>query len=173
LPAENIPKAHPTPGVEIIVISGRSQGNSEEGLVQSPVKPHGGCEYYDIKLAKKGDQVWQPIPSGWTAFVYILEGEPLVNGKSEKSFHTVVLSSAANETGISLEAGSDKTRLVLIAGEPLDQPVVQMGPFVQTSREEIMEVVRNFQMGLNGFEKAPGWHSKIGEPLTGIHERVC
>ena len=43
--------------------------------------------------------------------------------------HTLVLSAAANETGVAIEAGEDDTEVVLISGEPLDQPVVQYGPF--------------------------------------------
>ena len=73
------------------------------------------------------------------------------------AFNTVVLSSNANETGIQLTSLQDGTELVLvrlphiygdglryslplqIAGEPLDQPVVQYGPFVMTTAEEIQK----------------------------------
>lgn len=44
-------------------------------------------------------------------------------------FNTLVLSSSANETGVEMKAAEDNTHFVLIAGEPLDQPVVQYGPF--------------------------------------------
>ena len=49
-----------------------------------------------------------------------------------------------------------------IAGEPLDQPVVQYGPFVMTSREEIQKTIIDYQYGRNGFEKAHTWKSEIG-----------
>ena len=73
------------------------------------------------------------------------------------AFNTVVLSSNANETGIQLTSLQDGTELILvrlpyiygdglryslplqIAGEPLDQPVVQYGPFVMTTAEEIQK----------------------------------
>ncbi len=55
---------HPSEDVEIVVISGESHG--EKG----PVRPLGGCWYFDFKLKKKGARVFQPLPEGWTAFIY-------------------------------------------------------------------------------------------------------
>jgi quercetin 2,3-dioxygenase len=49
-----------------------------------------------------------------------------------------------------------------ISGEPLDQTVYQMGPFVMTTREEIEKTILDYRMGKNGFEKAHTWKSKIG-----------
>ena len=48
------------------------------------------------------------------------------------------------------------------SAEPLDQPVVQYGPFVMTSREEIQKTFIDYQLGQNGFEKAHVWKSEIG-----------
>lgn len=47
MPSKDIPVAHPTEDVSIKVIAGKAQGNAAEGLLQSPVKSHGGCEYYE------------------------------------------------------------------------------------------------------------------------------
>lgn len=63
-----------------------------------------------------------------------LEGDVIVSTSTERDAHhhpynTLVLSSSSNETGVELKAGEDNTHFVLIAGEPLDQPVVQYGPF--------------------------------------------
>jgi len=77
------------------------------------------------------------------------------------AFHTLVFSSNTNETGVSITAAEDKTELMLIAGEPLDQTVFQYGPFVMTNREEIQKTLIDYQTGQNGFEKAHTWKSKI------------
>ena len=79
-----------------------------------------------------------------------------------KAFHTSVLTSAANQTGILIEAASDDVEFVLIAGEPLDQPVVQYGPFVMTSEEEIHQAFDDYRTGKNGFLGAKDWKSDIG-----------
>ncbi len=55
--------------------------------------------------------------------------------------------------------------MVLVAGEPLDQEVYQYGPFVMTNRAEIQQTLIDFQTGQNGFERAPGWKSKIGAEM--------
>lgn len=49
-----------------------------------------------------------------------------------------------------------------VAGEPLDQTVVQYGPFVMTSKEDIQKTFIDYQYGRNGFEKAHVWKSEIG-----------
>lgn len=53
------------------------------------------------------------------------------DGEPKEPYHALILSSAANETGVQLEAAEDDTQGVLIAGEPLDQPIFQYGPFGQ------------------------------------------
>lgn len=64
-----------------------------------------------------------------------LKGMVYVNrendGQPKEPHRVLVFSSAANETGIQLEAAEDDTEGVLIAGEPLDQPIFQYGPFGQ------------------------------------------
>jgi redox-sensitive bicupin YhaK (pirin superfamily) len=142
LSTKEIPSAFPEGEdgpVEVKIISGESHG------ISSPVRPLGGCWYMDIKLKKKGATVFQELPKGWTAFLYTLTGSLGVNhadsGKAHEPFHTLVLTSAANETGVHLTALEDNTRAVLISGEPLDQQVVQYGPFVMTTREEVQKTL--------------------------------
>lgn len=56
---------------------------------------------------------------------------------------------------------------VLIAGLPLDQKVVQYGPFVLNSQEQVYQAMLDYQSHSNGFERAKGWQSEIGKPLLG------
>ncbi|EIM89891.1 pirin domain-containing protein [Stereum hirsutum FP-91666 SS1] len=159
LDPEGIPSAYPDgpDGPQIKVISGKSHG------VESPVRPLGGCWYFHNIFKKKGT-VFQDIPAGWTTFIYTLKGSISIGTQPEKyeQYYTLVLSSNSNETGISVTALEDDTEFVLVAGEPLDQEVVQYGPFVMTSKEEIQKTFIDYRMGLNGFEKAHTWKSKIG-----------
>ncbi|KAH9001063.1 pirin domain-containing protein [Lactarius akahatsu] len=159
LEPENIPSAFPEGpnGPEIRVISGRSHGH------ESPVRPLGGCWYFHAKFKRPG-KIFQDLPAGWTAFIYTLNGKITVGDSKDTHdpFHTLVLSANGNETGISVSALENDTDFVLIAGEPLDQPVVQYGPFVMTTREEIQKTFMDYRMGQNGFEKAHVWKSRIG-----------
>ncbi|KAL7418856.1 RNA pol II transcription cofactor [Cryptotrichosporon argae] len=162
--AKDIDTARPKDGVTITVISGESHG------VTGFVRPVGGCWYLDFRLTEPGVSVFQPLPEGWTAFAYVINGKLQIgdDAAATEKFNTVVLSAGAGETGVRLmrPAGTDEeTRFVLIAGEPLDQPVVQYGPFVVNTNRQAMEAVRDFRMGINGFEGAAQWESKIGAPL--------
>ncbi|QRW00330.1 dicarboxylic amino acid permease [Ceratobasidium sp. AG-Ba] len=146
--------------IEIKIISGKSFG------VESPVKHLGGCWYMDFQFKASDATVFQELPSGWTAFLYILKGSLKVNNsESHDHFHTLVLSSGPSENGVTITSTSPDARAVLIAGEPLDQTVVQYGPFVMTTREEIQQTLRDYSTGQNGFENAHLWKSKIGSGM--------
>lgn len=55
--------------------------------------------------------------------------------------------------------------LVLVAGLPLDQKVVQYGPFVLNSQEDVYQAMKDYQTHSNGFERASGWESQIGRTM--------
>lgn len=56
---------------------------------------------------------------------------------------------------------------MLIAGEPQNQRIVQYGPFVCSSEEEVYRALSDYQTNANGFEKARGWQSEIGRAMMG------
>ncbi|KAI6036627.1 RmlC-like cupin domain-containing protein [Pisolithus microcarpus] len=156
-----IPTAYPNGPdgpIKVKVISGKSHG------IESPVRPLGGCWFLRVTMERSGATMFQDIPLGWTAFVYLWKGAVKIgnDGPVHDSFHTLVLSNAEGETGVQLTAVEDDTEFVLIAGEPLDQTVFQYGPFVMTNREEVQQTMLDYQLGRNGFEKANTWKSKIG-----------
>ncbi|KAK0552385.1 RNA pol II transcription cofactor [Tilletia horrida] len=152
---------------KIKIIAGESHG--AKSPVRSPEA--GGCWYFDITL-QPGGRVFQPLPKGWNAFLYSISGALKV-GKKDKVFdkyHTLVLSNAGDdseEDGVWLEhasvegAEAEEARFFLVAGKPLQQTVVSAGPFVLNTREQVMEAFQDFRLGRNGFERAPGWQSKI------------
>jgi len=160
LKADQIPISYPQGEdgpVRIKIISGKSFG------LESPVRPLGGCWYFHI-IFDKVSSIFQGLPAKWTSFIYILKGSIKV-GKDPKvypSFHTLVLSTEEQQNGVDIEAVEDGTELCLISGQPLDQEVVQYGPFVMTSRTEIQKTLLDYQTGKNGFEKAHVWKSEIG-----------
>lgn len=145
-------------GVEVRVIAGESMG------VRSPVYTRTPTMYLDFKLGQLS-HLRQAIPPAWNAFVYVLEGEGVFG--SEKSgpvgpHHLLLLSQ-----GDGLEAwnkSSRPLRFVLVGGEPLGEPVSQLGPFVMNTEEEIDRTIDDFQYCVNGFEKAKHWRSSRSTP---------
>jgi len=54
----------------------------------------------------------------------------------------------------------------LVAGLPLDQKIIQYGPFVLTSQKDVFQAVQDYQSSSNGFERGMGWESKIGKAMA-------
>lgn len=81
--------------------------------------------------------------------------------RAGERFSNVVFEQAGDsvEMGVKQDADQDG-EFIVVAGLPLDQPVVQYGPFVATSREEVRQAVLDFQTGQNGFESAVNWVSE-------------
>ncbi|OWT40662.1 pirin [Cryptococcus neoformans Bt1] len=166
--AEDIPVIHPKDGIEITVLSGDSHGTN------GSVTPVGGAWYLGFKLQKPGASVYQPLPEGYNAFIYIVKGKLQVGDdtKAHDKFNLLVLSAKPGESGVTLTRPADDTdaeeaHFVVVAGKPLDQPIVQYGPFVTCSQRQAMEAIMDYQTGKNGFERAVGWKSKIAKDFRG------
>uniref|UniRef100_A0A8D2KU69 Pirin n=1 Tax=Varanus komodoensis TaxID=61221 RepID=A0A8D2KU69_VARKO len=134
LKSAEIPKPSQN-GVTVSVISG-------ESLV------HRRCIYLDFKLNEGAKHV-QPVPQG-----------PAGAQKKAEPHHTAVLD---DEDCVRVEnKDPEVSHFVLVAGEPLKEPVVQYGPFVMNTQEEIQQAIDDFRNARNGFERATTWKSKIG-----------
>ncbi|RXN34038.1 pirin [Labeo rohita] len=157
LKSKEIPKPSKD-GVTVTVISGEALGVKSKIYTRTPTM------YLDFVL-KEGAKHVQPVPKGWTAFIYTLAGS-LCTGPDEdqqtiEPHHTVVL-----EDGECVRVenkAAEESHFVLIAGEPINEPVVQHGPFVMNTQEEINKAISDYRSATNGFEKAKVWQSKIGQ----------
>jgi len=147
----DIPKVEKD-GVAVKVIAGTSMG------VNSPVKTRSPTMYLDFRIQPNKEFV-QEIPDNWNAFVYTLEGSALFGNNSTKgpAHHTLLLSSTSGP--LKVRTTDEAVHFVLIAGEPTGEPVVQYGPFVMNTQEEIYKTLLDFQAHANGFERAKGWES--------------
>ncbi|XP_071787696.1 pirin-like isoform X2 [Asterias amurensis] len=136
-------------GVKVRVIAGEALGKTSKVYTRTPTS------YLDFTL-QKGGVVDQPIPLGWTAFAYILSGKAAF-GTGDKQqegepHHTVLLSDGDHVHIQNKE--TEPCRFVLISGKPIGEPVVQHGPFVMNTQEEVQQAISDYRNGVNGFEKA-------------------
>ena len=74
--------------------------------------------------------------------------------------HTLVLTKG--DSVFFKNESDEQLHFTLIAGQPLNEPVVQHGPFVMNTAEEINQAFHDFESGKNGFERAVRWRSKSG-----------
>ncbi|RFU75433.1 pirin iron-binding nuclear [Trichoderma arundinaceum] len=146
----------------IKVISGQSHGvDSVKELAYTPV-------WLLDFLLRPGAKVTQALPQGWNAFAYVLEGNVNVGqgaeAKKAEQYDNVFFKQAGDVIHLATDADATKdARIIVVAGTPLDQPVVQYGPFVLNSEEEIMKTFSDYQGHENGFERAKNWRSQIGD----------
>lgn len=141
-------------GVTVRVIAGEAFG------IKSPIHTITPTMYLDFTL-DPGSHLQQPIPSSWNAFVYIIEGEGVIGKKtsSPAKMYTLLLLGS----GDGLEAWnkfSKPLKFVLVAGQPLNEPVVQQGPFVMNTRAQIEKTFRDYRGFRNGFQRAKTWKSE-------------
>ncbi|XP_010107223.2 pirin-like protein [Morus notabilis] len=141
-------------GVEVRVIAGESMG------IRSPVYTRTPTMYLDFALKPRA-QIHQSIPESWNSFVYVIEGEGVfgsLNSSPVSAHHVLVLGPG---DGLSVWNKSSKPlRFVLVGGLPLNEPVVQHGPFVMNTQAEIDQTIQDYYYSQNGFEMAKYWRSQ-------------
>jgi len=127
------------------VIAGAYEG------AKGPANTFTAMNVWDVRLSA-GKTVELPQPEGWTVQVVVLAGTVLVNGVAVVR-ETQMVTLATEGTGVSIETNSD-AKLLLLAGEPIDEPVVGYGPFVMNSQAEIIQAIADFNGGK--FGRMPG-----------------
>jgi redox-sensitive bicupin YhaK (pirin superfamily) len=69
------------------------------------------------------------------------------DGRSVPRQRMAIFANAPQSDGVRLQAGADGARAILIAGQPLNEPIAQYGPFVMNSHEQIFQAVEDFRAG--------------------------
>lgn len=100
--------------------------------------------YWDVKLLDSAT-FEERIPTEYNAFIYVLEGTVHTGEKEAVGKHGSCIVYGPGE-GIKVTSHG-KARFVVLAGKPLNEPVVQHGPFVMNSREEIMQAFQDYSDG--------------------------
>ena len=128
-------------GGQVRVIAG------EYATARGPASTFSPMNVLDVRLAA-GQTLALPQPEGWSTLVVVRRGTVQVNGDAILRATEMATLSAAG-TGLALEANNDAELLVL-AGEPIDEPVVGYGPFVMNSQQQIVEAIDDFNRGRFG-----------------------
>jgi redox-sensitive bicupin YhaK (pirin superfamily) len=141
LKSHDIPAFNTAAGAAVKLVAGRSHG--VEGAMTRETT---AALYADIALPA-GARFEQALPVEHNAFLYVYRGEVLVSGKRVASGRMIILDNAAESDGVRIEAGDKPARVLLIAGRPLGEPIVQHGPFVMNTVDEIRQAVEDFRAG--------------------------
>jgi redox-sensitive bicupin YhaK (pirin superfamily) len=127
-------------GVELRLVSGKLDG--KKGPAHSDV-------FTAMLRIKEGANYTLTLPASNNVAFYMLEGEVRINETRFAAQHQLIIFKNT-EGEIILEANAD-SKLLLMAADPLNEPLVTHGPFVMNSQTEILEAMRDYQQGKMGF----------------------
>ncbi|KAK3818115.1 MAG: RmlC-like cupin domain-containing protein [Linnemannia gamsii] len=181
-----IPRAEPQPGVVIKVIAGESHGVQSKVYTRTPtmfldvtMEPHKVIEqrlpidftgfiYMLSGRTYLGDSDDSSHTTNNNEGQFVASSTN-TNTNNQGQFvgeahHTLTFSDSNNglQEILRIETKDEPARFVFIAGQPLNEPIVQHGPFVMNTNEEIYETFFDFRNAVNGFERANQWRSTAG-----------
>ena len=139
--SESIPEFTTLAGVTVRVIAGTSHGVAG-AMQRATTQPL----YLDLHLAP-GASFAQALPAAHNAFVYVYRGDVHIGEEQVPQQRMAILTNTSGSDGVVLRAGNAPARALLIAGQPLNEPIAQYGPFVMNTKEEIFQAVQDFQAG--------------------------
>lgn len=159
IPASEIPVVTLGNGIRVKLIAGTLAhgGTRTTGPIAGlSTEPH----YFDVVLPPQA--VFEaPLPAGHNAFLYAYEGEARV-GEERSWLQHRAAALLSDGDAVRIEAGEAGARVLLLAGRPIREPIVQYGPFVMNTREEIEQAIEDYQSGRIASEQVK--RIKVAQP---------
>jgi quercetin 2,3-dioxygenase len=144
IPSSAIPTVPLVGGGEARVIA----GVLEHGGVRT-AGPIGGLstqpQYYDVRLPAE-TSVKIPTPADQNTMLYVYAGDAVV-GADARALPLRAAGLLTSGSDVIIRSGPQGARLLLLSGKPIGEPVVQYGPFVMNTREEIEQAINDYQRG--------------------------
>jgi len=139
---EQIPVVNFATGGHARIIAGELEG------AKGPAKTFTAINLWDVIL-KAGEKVELTVPEGHNTAIVLRKGDATVNGSAKLNGEAKIAALGRDGDTITLEAKED-SQLVLLSGEPINEPIASYGPFVMNTREEIMQAVEDYKFGRFG-----------------------
>jgi redox-sensitive bicupin YhaK (pirin superfamily) len=139
---DRIVQLRPADGVGVKLIAGRV-GEASGPIAQPATDP----VYLDVALDAAAQ--WEyDLPEGHNAFAYVYEGGIAVgDGEDARAIDAQELAVLSGGNRLKLRDGGRGSRLIVVAGRPLREPVARYGPFVMNTKQEVMQAFVDFQEG--------------------------
>lgn len=123
------------------VIAGSFLGHKGPARTFTPI------ELYDLHV-KAGHRVQLSVPNGQNTSIFVLQGRVAVNESREVGEAELIVCKR-NGSQVVIDARQD-SRLLLMSGEPIEEPIARYGPFVMNTRAELIQAVEDYQTGKMG-----------------------
>jgi len=142
IPPEKISEVELAPGVRARVLAGEAGGvrGPVQGIATQPL-------YLDVRMEPHA-RVSVELTAGHNAFVYAYEGSVVVGpAEQAQEIREGQLGALSDGDRLTAVAGETPGRFLLLAAQPLREPIARYGPFVMNTREQIVQAVEDFQAG--------------------------
>jgi len=139
IPPQAIPEFTDPQGVRVRVLAGMSHGTA--GAV---TRPDTEPVFVDVHLPA-GARFVQPLPAGHNAFAYTYRGVVAIAGTAVPDRHMAILANDGADAVV-IEA-QGPSRVLVVAGRPLNEPIAQYGPFVMNTTAEIQRAFDDYRRG--------------------------
>lgn len=126
--------------LHVRVLAGNYNGHRATAKTLTPIS------YFDVSL-EADCNFSHPVPDGHTALLYVYDGTVLSSNDTPTEVTTGTLAQLSLQGDLAVTAGPSGGKFLLLTGEPLNEPVARMGPFVMNTEEEIHQAVRDYQAG--------------------------
>lgn len=141
--AADLPRFVTAEGVAATLIAG-----SSHGVTGAVTREATAPLYLDLHLPA-GARFTQSLPATHNAFIYVYRGTVNVADKTVPAQRMAILANESQTDGVVIEAAA-AARVLLVAGQPLHEPIVQHGPFVMNTEQEINQAIDDFRSGRLG-----------------------
>ena len=144
-PADDIPEEIRDDGVKIRVITGATSGGTQGPVANVVTRPL----YLDVSMPP-GSEFIESLRPDQSAFVFVINGTITIGGRETQNSRTVSsrqLAVLGPGKQVNVVADDHACRFLLVAGDPIGEPISRHGPFVMNTHEEIIQAVHDFNAG--------------------------
>jgi redox-sensitive bicupin YhaK (pirin superfamily) len=114
---------------------------------KGPARSFTPIQLYDVQL-KAGGRASLTVPEGDNSSIFVLQGRVSVNGSREAGEAELIVTERSGSQ-VLIDAQAD-SRLLVMSGTPIDEPIARYGPFVMNTREELVQAAQDYQAGKMG-----------------------